>query len=127
MSSSSSSYPILEDDPVPPPPSTTTTADANLLSLFGLTKQANAAFTGGIKIADYTKGCPGVKEFRKGPDLDIALIANHQPAKLVFQPLSRHVMQRAFTLEAGTLQNGNTNSQPGIPVQSALAGGDQEQ
>jgi hypothetical protein len=124
-SSSSSSYPILEDDPVPSPITTTTTADANLLSSFGLTKQANAAFTGGIKIADYTKGCPGVKEFRKGPDLDIAPIANHQPAKLVLQPLNKRVMQRAFTLEAGIMQNSNT--QPGLPVQSALAGGDQEQ
>ena len=66
-----------------------------------------------------------MKEFRKGPDLDIAPIANHQPAKLVLQPLNKRVMQRAFTLEAGIMQNSNT--QPGLPVQSALAGGDQEQ
>lgn len=70
-----------------------------------------------------------MKEFRKGPDLDIAPIANHQPAKLVLQPLSKHVMQRAFTLHPGKIQwyNGNNSnnnsSQPGLPVQSALAGG----
>lgn len=71
---------------------------------------------------DYTKGCPGVKEFRKGPDLDIAPIAHHQPAKVVLQPLSKHVMQRAFTLDPGKMENTN-NSQPGLPVESALAGG----
>lgn len=92
----------------------------DLIEAHNLTNIAKHVIGGQMNPLDYVRNVVGMAEFRKGPGLELAPVAEMHPAliKPEMKQLPLDTLHKYFVLQSGAFQL--SEEEKGIPVASAL-------